>query len=79
MGTVTFERESLPPLKVMDVFYIPGMKKNLISVSVMAEKGYGVTFSGGQVFMHPRGASITSAKVIGLCFGKLYRFSFQLA
>ena len=28
VGTMTFERESLPPLKVMDVLYVPGMKKN---------------------------------------------------
>ena len=75
VGTVTFERESLPPLKVMDVLYVPRMKKNLISVSAI-EKGFDITFSGGQVLMHPRGASITSAKVIGLCYGKLYRFNF---
>ena len=46
VGTVTFERESLPPLKVMDVLYVLGMK-NLISVSAMEEKGFDVTFSGG--------------------------------
>eukprot|EP00253_Pinus_taeda_P032436 PITA_32436 len=38
VGIVTFERESSPPLKVMDVLYVPRMKKNLISVFVM-EKG----------------------------------------
>ena len=32
VGTVTFERESLPPSKVMDILYVPGMKKNLISM-----------------------------------------------
>eukprot|EP00253_Pinus_taeda_P032243 PITA_32243 len=79
VGTMTFERESLPPLKIMDVLYVPGMKKNLISVSAMEEKGFDVTFSGGQVLMHPRGASITSAKVIGDRSRKLYRFSFQSA
>eukprot|EP00253_Pinus_taeda_P001527 PITA_01527 len=59
VGTVTFERESLPPLKVMDVLHVPRMKKNLISVSTM-EKGFDATFSGEQVLMHPKGASITS-------------------
>ena len=53
LGTVTFERESLPPLKVMDVLFVSGMKKNLISVSAMEEKGFDVTFSGGQVLMLP--------------------------
>ena len=76
VGTVTFERESLPPLKVMDVLYVSGMKKNLISVSSMEETGFDITFPRGQVLMHPRGASITSAKVIGVLSGKLYRFSF---
>ena len=47
VGTVTFERESLLPLKVMDVLYVPGMKKNLISVFSMEEKGLDVTFLGG--------------------------------
>lgn len=79
VGIVTFERESLPSLKVMDVLYVSRMKKNLISVSTMEEKGFDVTFLGGQVLMHPRGASITSTKVIGVCSGKLYRFSFQSA
>ena len=78
VGIVTFEREFLPPLKVMDVLYAPGMKKNLISMSAMEDKGFDITFSGEQVLMHPRGASITSGKVIGVCSGKLYRFSFQL-
>eukprot|EP00253_Pinus_taeda_P005584 PITA_05584 len=55
------------------------MKKNLISVSAMEEKGFDVTFSGEQVLMHPRGASITSAKVIGTRSGKLYKFNFQSA
>jgi len=77
VGTVTFERESLPPSKVMNVLYVPRMKKNLISVSSMEEKGFDVTLSGGQVLMHPRGASITSTKVIGVHSGKLYKFSFQ--
>lgn len=43
---MTFERESLPPLKVMDVLYVLGMKKNLISMSAMEEKVFDVTFSG---------------------------------
>eukprot|EP00253_Pinus_taeda_P031557 PITA_31557 len=48
VGTMTFEREYLPPLKVMNVLYVLGIKKNLISVSSMEEKGFHVTFSGGQ-------------------------------
>ena len=32
-GTVGFERESQTPLLIADVLHVPGLKKNLISVS----------------------------------------------
>lgn len=34
-GTVSFQRESRPPLRFQDVYYVPGLKKNLISVSTL--------------------------------------------
>lgn len=33
VGIVSFQRESLPPLKLSDVIYVPGLKKSLVSVS----------------------------------------------
>ena len=77
VGTVSFQRESLPPLAVSEILYVPGLKKNIISVSTIEDKGYEVTFRCGQLIMYPRGSSIESAKVIRLRHGKLYRFSFQ--
>jgi len=47
IGTVTFQRESLSPLAVSEVLYVPGLRKNLISVSAIKNKGYEVTFRGG--------------------------------
>jgi hypothetical protein len=35
IGTVTFRRDGLPPILFMNVLYVPGMKKNLISVSTI--------------------------------------------
>jgi hypothetical protein len=35
IGTVTFSRDSLPPISFMNVLYVPGLKKNLISVSTL--------------------------------------------
>jgi hypothetical protein len=32
IDTVAFRRESLPPISFTDVLFVPGMKKNLISV-----------------------------------------------
>ena len=40
VGTLTFDREPKPPLKVSDVLYVSGMKKNLISVSALEDRGY---------------------------------------
>ena len=31
-GSVTFQRESLQPMMLRDVLYVPGLKKNLVSV-----------------------------------------------
>ena len=76
-GTVGFERESQTPLLITDVLHVPGLKKNLISVSSIEDKGFDVLFRDGQVLMYPKGSSVTSAKVIGVREGRLYRFLFQ--
>ena len=62
---------------VSDVLYVPGLKKNLISMSTVEDKGYEVTFRSGQVIMYPKGSLVESGKVIGVRHGRLYRFSFQ--
>ena len=46
IGTISFQRESLPPLAVSEVLYVPGLRKNLIYVSTIEDKGYEVTFRG---------------------------------
>jgi hypothetical protein len=58
-GTVSFRRESLPPMTLTEVLYVPGLKKNLVSVSTIEEKGYEVLFRDGQVLLFPIGSSIT--------------------
>jgi hypothetical protein len=60
IGTVSFRRESLPPISFTDVLFIPGMKKNLISVSTLQDRGLEVTFRGTEVLIHPRGSSLDS-------------------
>jgi hypothetical protein len=75
-GTISFQRESLPPMTLTEVLYVPGLKKNLVSVSTTKEKGYEVLFRDGQVLLFPRGSSITSAKVIGTRHERLYKFFF---
>ena len=44
VGTLTFDRGPKPPLKVLDALYVHGMKKNLISVLALEDRGYDVLF-----------------------------------
>ena len=44
IDTVAFRRENLPPILFTDVLFVPGMKKNLISVSTLQDRGLEVTF-----------------------------------
>ena len=36
-GTITFQRESLSPMLLQDVLYVPGPKKNLVLVSMIED------------------------------------------
>jgi hypothetical protein len=76
-GTISFQRESQPPMLLRDVLYVLGLKKNLILVSTIHEKGYEVLFYDGKVLLFPKGSSITSTKVIGTRDEKLYKRKFQ--
>ena len=50
-GTVVFQREHGAPLTLTDVKYVPGLKKNLVSITMLEDKGYDVVFSKGKVFL----------------------------
>ena len=43
--TISFERESGKPFILKDVMHVPRLKKNLISVAMLEDKGYDVVFS----------------------------------
>ena len=50
-GTVVFQREHGDPLTLTDVKYVPGLKKNLVLVAMLENKGYNVVFSKGKAFL----------------------------
>jgi len=76
MGTISFQRESPPPLRVTNVLYVVGLKKSLILVSSLEDKGYEVLFRKGQVLIYSRGSSIEFTHLIGARSGRLYRLMF---
>eukprot|EP00253_Pinus_taeda_P011907 PITA_11907 len=51
VGTVAFQREHGALITLTDVKYVLGLKKNLVSIAMLEEKGYNVVFSKGKVFL----------------------------
>jgi hypothetical protein len=49
VGTTSFQLKSRKILKMSEVLYVPGLKKNLLSISTMEDRGYAVEFVDGQV------------------------------
>ena len=50
-GTVRFDRESM---LLRDVLYVPGLKKNHVSISTIEDKGLGVYVLDGKVYIFPK-------------------------
>jgi hypothetical protein len=59
IGIFIFQRDSMPPISFMDVLYVPGLRKNLISISTLQDRDLEVSFRGTEVFIHPKGSSLT--------------------
>ena len=76
VGTVSFERKSVKPLSVADVLYVPGLTKNLISVSTLEDKGYQVKFRDHRVYIRPKGSNRSLNWVIGTRSAKVYILHF---
>jgi len=77
VGIVRFEREFGKPLYVSGVLHVPGLKKNLVSVSTLEDKGYEVFFKDRRAYIKPRGLSMGSEQVIGVRKDKLYKLQFD--
>eukprot|EP00253_Pinus_taeda_P025736 PITA_25736 len=54
IGTISFERESGKPFVLKEVMHVPRLKKNLISVAMLEDKGYDVVFSKGKAFLRSK-------------------------
>jgi hypothetical protein len=55
------------------------LKKNLLSIFVMEDRGYVVAFVDGQVLAWPKGLSLDSTDIIGTRDGSLYKLTGWLA
>ena len=71
IGTISFERESGKPFVLKEVMHVPGLKKNLISVAMLEDKGYDVVFSEGKAFLRSKETGETQR--IGVRVKNLYQ------
>jgi len=70
-GTISFYKERGAPLTLTDVKYVVGLKKNLVSVTMLEDKGYDVVFSKGKVFL--RHIVTSQTKRIWIWVNNLYK------
>ena len=72
-GESSYKLDSGKSLTMKEVLFVSGLKKNLLSILALDEKGMWVAFIDGQVIMWPKGKKIDDAVVIGEQEGVLYK------
>jgi hypothetical protein len=73
VGESNYKLDSGTPMKMEDVLYVPGLTKNLLSISSLEKKGFKVAFIDGEVLMWAKGKTIEEAIVIGKEEAGLYK------
>jgi len=71
----SFQREHGSLITLKDVKYVLGLKKNLVSISMLEDKGYDVVFSKGKVFL--RHITMRQVKHIGSRVKNLHALEVQ--
>ena len=64
IGTITFQRALGKLFQLKKVMHVPGLKKKLVSVPILEDRGYDVVFSEGKAFLRPKTTGQT--KKIGI-------------
>jgi hypothetical protein len=51
--TLSFQLQSGNIFHIDEILYVPGLKKNLISIAMLERKGYSIDFTKGKALMWP--------------------------
>ena len=51
IGTITFQSHWGKPFPLKYVIHVPGLKKNLVWVAMLEDRGYDVVFNEGKIFL----------------------------
>ena len=71
VGNVSLKLNQGNMIHLQDVLYVPDLKKNLVSISAMEDKGYKVTFSDGKVRIWKN--NVKDAFTLGFRVDSLYQ------
>jgi hypothetical protein len=55
VGESNYKLNSRIAMKMKDVLYVPGLTKNLLSISTLEKKGFRIAFIDGEVLMWAKG------------------------
>ena len=75
IGSITFERDLGKPFLLKDVMHVPGLKKNLVSIAMLEDKGYDIGFRNGKYFL--RHKTMGQPKRIGIRVKNLYKLEVE--
>ena len=71
VGNISLKLNQGNMIHLQDVLYVPDLKKNLVSISAMEDKGYKVTFSDGKVRIWKN--NVKDAFTLGFRVDSLYQ------
>jgi len=75
IGSTSLKLDSGWSLQLEEILYVHGLKKNLLSIGVVEEKGYTVAFTHGKAIMWPSDGDMSSSIVIGVKEGNVYHLT----
>ena len=74
-GMIAFQRDHGAPLTLKNFICVSGLKKNLVSISVLEDRGYDVIFSKGKEFL--RHIATGQVKKTGIRVKNIYNLELE--
>ena len=65
VGESRYKLNSGNLIKMKDILFVPGLTKNLLSISALEKKGFRVAFIDGEVLTWAKGETLNEAIIIG--------------
>ena len=66
VGSASFQLNCGGLLHIEEIMFVPGLKKNLLSVAVLEDKGFKVTFKDGKALLWSKDKYLSSVTMIGI-------------